>query len=134
MRTAALDESRYRELLDETLPVAIHTEQEYRRLLARTTELMERPDEELSEEEGRMLELLSIIVDEYENRTHSLPKTDPGRMLATILEERGMRPSALWGVLPKSRVSEILNGKRGVSKAQARQLAELLHVPIELFL
>ena len=37
-------------------------------------------------------------------------------------------------VLPKSRVSEILSGKRGISKAQAKQLAELFRVPAELFL
>ena len=46
----------------------------------------------------------------------------------------GLKPSDLWSVLPKSRVSEILSGKRGISKAQAKQLAELLRVPVELFL
>ena len=55
-------------------------------------------------------------------------------MLAYLLEEKKMKPSDLWAVLPKSRVSEILNGKRGISKAQARQLSELLRVPIDLLL
>jgi antitoxin component HigA of HigAB toxin-antitoxin module len=45
-----------------------------------------------------------------------------------------MSASDLWRVLPKSRVSEILNGKRGISKVQAEQLAELFRVPVELFL
>ena len=54
-------------------------------------------------------------------------------MLAYLLEEKNMKPSDLWTVLPKSRVSEILNGKRSISKAQARQLAELLRVPVDLF-
>ncbi|MCX6588612.1 MAG: helix-turn-helix domain-containing protein [Acidobacteria bacterium] len=45
-----------------------------------------------------------------------------------------MKPSELWAILPKSRVSEILNGKRSISKMQAKQLAALLRVPVELFL
>ena len=55
-------------------------------------------------------------------------------MLAHLLEEKGMKPSSLWTILPKSRVSEILSGKRGISKSPAKQLAELFRVPVELFL
>jgi HTH-type transcriptional regulator/antitoxin HigA len=55
-------------------------------------------------------------------------------MLAYLLKEKDMKPADLWTVLPKSRVSEILNGKRGISKAQAKQLAELFRVPVDLFM
>jgi antitoxin component HigA of HigAB toxin-antitoxin module len=92
MSIPLLDECQYRKLLDETLPVAIRTEEEYHRLLATAAALMEKP-------EG----------------------------------EKNMKPSDLWTVLPKSRVSEILNGKRSISKTQAKQLAELLRVPVDLF-
>jgi antitoxin component HigA of HigAB toxin-antitoxin module len=37
-------------------------------------------------------------------------------------------------MLPKSRVSEILSGKRGISKSQAKALANLLHMPVDVFL
>ena len=134
MSTTLLDERRYRELLDVTLPVAIRTKVEYGRLLTAAAALMERPDDEISEEEGRLLEMLSILIDEYENRAHPLPKAEPRKMLAHLLEEKNMKPSELWTILPKSRVSEILSGKRSISKAQARQLAELLRVPVDLFL
>jgi HTH-type transcriptional regulator / antitoxin HigA len=134
MSTALLNENQYRKLLEETLPVAIHTEKEYRRLLTAAAELMEKPDAELTEAEGRLLELLGILIEEYEARAHPLPKAEPHRMLAALLEEKGLKPSALWTVLPKSRVSEILNGKRGISKTQAKQLAGFLRVPVELFL
>jgi len=93
---------------------------------------MEKSEDEISEEEGRLLELLSIVIEEYENRAHPLPKAKPHRILAYLLKEKGMKPSDLWIVLPKSGVSEILGGKRGISKAQARQLAELFHVPLDL--
>jgi HTH-type transcriptional regulator/antitoxin HigA len=133
MSARLLDERQYQKLLDVTLPVAIRTKKEYLRLLGAATALMEKSDDEISEEEGRLLELLSILIEEYEDRAHPLPKAKPHRMLAYLLEEKRMKPSDLWTVLPKSRVSEILSGNRGISKAQAKQLAELLRVPVDLF-
>ena len=133
MSATLLDERQYRKLLDGTLPVAIRTEEEYHRLLGAAADLMEKSEDEISEEEGRFLELLSILIDEYEDRAHPLPKSKPHKMLAYLLKEKGMKPSDLWTVLPKSRVSEILSGKRGISKTQAKQLAELLRVPVDLF-
>jgi len=132
--TTLLNERQYQRLLDMALPVAIRSEQEHRRLLDTVAGLMEKPEDEISEEEGRLLELLSVLIEEYENRTQPLPKAQAHRMLAYLLEERRMKASDLWTVLPKSRVSEILNGKRGISKTQARKLADLFHVPVDLFL
>jgi HTH-type transcriptional regulator/antitoxin HigA len=134
MSATLLDERQYRNLLVEALPVAIRTEEEHHRLLGAAAGLMEKPEGEISEEEGRLLELLSILIEEYENRAHPLPKSEPHKMLAYLLQEKNMKPSDLWTVLPKSRVSEILNGKRSISKTQAKQLAELLRVPADLFL
>ena len=45
-----------------------------------------------------------------------------------------MKPSDLWPVHPKSRVSEILNGKRSFSKSHAKHLAELFRVSVDIFL
>ena len=56
-------------------------------------------------------------------------------MLAFLLEQRGLEPHDLWPVLgSKSRVSEILSGKRAISKAQARRLADFFHVAVGLFI
>ena len=116
------------------MPVVIHTDAEHERLLGAAAQLMDVPEADLSEEEGRLLEMLAILIEEYESRRHPLPKTEPHKMLSHLLTEKGWKPSDLWIVLPKSRVSEILSGKRGISKAQAKQLADLFRVPIELFL
>jgi HTH-type transcriptional regulator/antitoxin HigA len=134
MSTALLDKPKYKELLGETLPVVIHNEADYRRLLRAAAQIVERPEEEVGEEEGRLLEMLAMLIEEYEDRRHPLPQTEPHKMLSYLLTEKGMKPSDLWKVLPKSRISEILNGKRGISKAQAKQLAALFRVPVELFL
>ena len=129
-----LDERKYQKLLSRALPVVIQTEQEYRRLLGSAERLMENPEVELTSEEGRLLELLSVLIECYEDRRHPLPNAKPHKMLAHLLEEKSLTPSDLWQILPKSRVSEILNGKRGISKSQAKQLADFFRVPVELFL
>lgn len=49
------------------------------RLLGAAATLMEKPDKEISKEEGRLLKMLSILIDEYENRAHPLPKAVPHR-------------------------------------------------------
>jgi HTH-type transcriptional regulator/antitoxin HigA len=134
MSTATLDRRKYQQLLDEALPAVIHTDAEHKRLLAIASRLMERSDEALSREEGRLLELLGILIDQYEERRYPLPKSEPHKMLAHLLDEREMKPSDLWDVIPKSRVSEILSGKRSISKTQARQLSDRFHVPVDLFL
>jgi len=134
MNATLLDEPKYRKLLSRALPVVVRTDAEYRHLLRIVEQIMKKPEEEIGEEEGRLLELLGVLIEGYEDRTHPLPVTQPHKMLAHLLEEKGMVASDLWSVLPKSRVSEILNGKRGISKAQAKQLAELFRVPVELFL
>ena len=134
MNATLLDERKYQKLLSRALPVVVRTDAEYRRLLEIVERITEKPEEEIGEEEGRLLELLGVLIEGYEDRVHPLPATQPHAMLAHLLEEKGMRASDLWQVLPKSRVSEILNGKRGISKTQAKQLAELFRVPVELFL
>ena len=134
MSTATIDDRKYQRLLGKALPVVIRSETEYRRLMKTAQELIKQPEERLTAEEGRLLELLSMLLEEYEDRVHPLPKVDPGKMLAHLLEERGLRPADLSGVLPKSRVSEIMTGKRAMSKVQAKGLAAFFRVPVELFL
>jgi HTH-type transcriptional regulator / antitoxin HigA len=134
MSATLIDERHYRELLDVILPVVIRTKEEHQRLLSAAAALMEKLEDEISEEEGRFLELLSILIEEYENRAYPLPKAKPHKMLAYLLKEKNMKPSDLWTILPKSRVSEILNGKRSISKTQAKQLANLFRVQVDLFL
>lgn len=55
--------------------------------------------------------------------------------MAYLLERRGLSAKDLWPVIgSKGRVSEILSGKREISKEQARMLAEFFGVRMVLFL
>jgi HTH-type transcriptional regulator/antitoxin HigA len=56
-------------------------------------------------------------------------------MAAFLLEHRGLKSSDLWPVVgSKGRVSEILSGKRPISKEQAKKLAQFFRVRADLFL
>jgi HTH-type transcriptional regulator/antitoxin HigA len=50
------------------------------------------------------------------------------------MEKRGLRHKDIWAVLGnKAAATEVLSGRRSISKTQARRLTEFFHVPIDLF-
>lgn len=93
MATVQFDERKYSKLLSRALPMVIQTDAEYSRIMETINALMRKPEEEQSEEEMRLLELLAILVEEYEERVDPVPKSTPGRMLAYLLEETGTKPA-----------------------------------------
>jgi len=121
--------------LGEAMPVVIETKQEHQQLLSALEALMDQDDDARSPEEGRLLKLLAMLIEEYEDRNIPLPRAEPHKMVKDLLEEKGLKPSDLWAVVgSKSRVSEILAGKRAISKDQAKSLATFFRVPVELFI
>jgi HTH-type transcriptional regulator / antitoxin HigA len=131
--TLELDKKTYGQLLGRALPHVIHTEEECERL---TNELM-RLDEltESSPEEKELAELLTVLIDEYETRRYPIPKASPRQTLRHLMEARDLTQKDLWKVFgSKGIASEVFHGKRAISWAQAKKLAELFHVGVELFI
>jgi HTH-type transcriptional regulator / antitoxin HigA len=129
-----IDGRRYGRLLGKALPVVIETEDEYQRLLGALEALMDKDEDAMSPEDGRLLKLLAMLIEEYDDRNIPLPRTEPNKMVKYLLEEKGLKQSDLGPVVgSKSRVSEIIAGKRSISKDQAKNLAAFFHVPVELF-
>jgi HTH-type transcriptional regulator/antitoxin HigA len=135
MSTQTLNPVAYGKLLADVQPHPIKSEREYDRLVAEVGRLMERGEKNLSAEESSLLEMLSILIEEYDRKHYPLSPSEPHKMLAFLLDQRGLEPHDLWPVLgSKSRVSEILSGRRAVSKANAKKLAAFFHVPVDLFI
>jgi HTH-type transcriptional regulator/antitoxin HigA len=131
--TIHLNENAYRQLLGRTLPHVIHTDEECERL----TNELERLDEgeRLSPEESELAELLTVLIDEYEERRYPIRKARPRQTLQHLMEARKLTQKDLWKVFgSKGITSEVFHGKRSISKAQARKLAEFFHVNVELFI
>lgn len=132
--TRKIDPVRYRRLLSRTMPVIIETEEENLRMLAIVEKLMKK-GEDLSAEEEKLLKLLARLIEDFEQRYYQPPEAEPLEVLHHLMEARGVKPSQLWEVFgSKGITSEVLNGKRGISKTHARALANYFHVPVDLFI
>ena len=131
----AINPERYGKLLAKTLPAVIGTKKEYERLLKEAEKLFDKGEENLSAEEQRVLELLVHLIQEYEESKYAVSEVPPPEMLLHIMESRDLKPKDLWPVFrSKGITSEVLNGKRTISKAQAKALAEFFKVSVELFI
>ena len=133
-KTVKLNQRRYAELLAAALPVKIETATQHQRMLAFAEKLIHK-GEQLSPEEVTLLKLLAHLIEEYEHRIYQPRKATPLEVLLDLMEVNELKQSDLWPVLKsKSVTSEIINGKRGISKANAKALAEFFHVSAEVFL
>jgi HTH-type transcriptional regulator/antitoxin HigA len=82
-----------------------------------------------------LLELLATLVENYESEHYPMPNASPDEVLAHLMEARKLKQIDLVGILgSKGVVSEVVNGKRGISKAQAKALGKFFHVSPELFI
>jgi HTH-type transcriptional regulator/antitoxin HigA len=129
-----IDPTRYKRLLSKTMPVVIETEQENERMLTVVEKLMEK-GEQLSPEEEKLLKLFSRLIEDFEQRYYQPKEATPLEVLQHLMEASDSKQSHLWEVFgSKGIASEVLNGKRGISKAQAKALANYFHVPADLFI
>ena len=132
---SALNVSGYSKLLQRYTPKVIKTAKENERALKAIAELMTKGDDGRTPEEDAALDLLATLVDEFERRTYDIPAADPVGILQFLMEQHQLRPIDLAGTLgSRARVSEILSGKRAISKEQARKLSERFHVSPALFI
>jgi HTH-type transcriptional regulator/antitoxin HigA len=130
--TMEIKDSVYAKLLVKSLPRPIRTEDEHARLTEVLLGLDERED--LSPEEEALAEVLTLLIEDYEGKFHPLPNISPNESLKALMEERGLKHKDIWPILGnKGAASEILSGKRSISKAQAKRLADFFRVPIDIF-
>jgi len=113
-------------------PKVIHTEAEYRAALARVEELM---DAEPGTPEGEELNLLGLLVEQYEDETFPIGLPDPIEAIRFRMEQAGLQQKDLVPYIGSpSKVSEVLSGKRRLSLAMIRRLHKGLGIPAEVLL
>lgn len=123
----------YSNLLAEIAPRAIETEAEYERLLAIAEQLTFNRNK--TPDERSIYQLLVILIETYESQQYAMPISPPHEILQHIMESSGIRQSDLVGKIGSSGVvSEIVNGKRSISKAQAKVLGHMFKVSPSLFI
>ena len=128
-----VDPRRYGELLSEILPTVIHTEQQNERYIAQLEQLCAR--RHLSPEEQELAELMTLLIEDFEKKHYALQPASPIEALRELMESNGLKQKDVVDVFGSpSVVSEVLNGKRQLSKEHIRKLSKRFNVSAELFL
>jgi HTH-type transcriptional regulator / antitoxin HigA len=134
--TLTFNREQYAQLLIKYQPKVIETEQEYRQALTVVEYFVFKKERTL--EELALYDLAIMLVKDYE--TKICPMDDwrtqtPTEMLQYLLKASGKKQSDLVGVIGSSGiVSEVVNGKRSISKSQAKKLGEIFQVSPSLFI
>ena len=85
--------------------------------------------------EGDELEVLGILVDQYENEHFPIGLPDPIEAIKFRMEQMGYNQTDLANIVGlKSRASEILNKKRKLSLEMIRQLHDRLNIPTDVLI
>ena len=89
----------------------------------------------LDKGEEAYLDVLSDLIAMYEDRYHPIPPASDAEILRHLIEARGVTQSevAIEAGIARSTVSEILSGKRPISKSHIGKLAAYFCVPPEVF-
>jgi HTH-type transcriptional regulator/antitoxin HigA len=134
MGALVIDDKKYARVLAKFLPRVIATDEEHERMLGEVEKLMDK-GEHRSAEEDAALDLMVRLVKDYEEEHHPLPDPSPREMLVYLMEQRGLKQADLLPVF-KSRgyVSDVINAKRAISRAHARELAGFFKVSANLFI
>ena len=117
----------------ETLTTrTIKTPEQYGQVMERIEILLNsKPDTP----EFELLEVLSILADEYENRVSPMPKLDPIEAIKYDMEEKGLQQKDMVKYLgSKSKVSEVLNRKTGLTMKMIKSLYNDLGIPASILL
>lgn len=131
--TLTSNPSDYAQLLSKYQPKVIETELENDRAIAFASELEHKVNRTPGED--TILELLVTLIDKFENEKYPIPEGTPYSMLLHLMEANGIKQENLVGVIgSRGVVSEVVNGKRSISKAQAKTLAEFFSVDVGLFI
>ena len=104
----------------------IKTEADYYKALERLELIF---DAAIDSKEGDEAEILSLLIDNYENKHYSIEAPDPIEAIKIRMEEMNIKQKDLVDIIGgKSRVSEILNRKKKLTVEMIRKLEEMLNL------
>jgi HTH-type transcriptional regulator/antitoxin HigA len=122
----------YAKLLADVLPHVIHTEEENDRCTAVLEQLLTK--KRRTPEERRLAELLTLLIEEFEQKHYTLKAATPVEIVRHLMEANHLRQVDLVDVFGTTSIaSEVLNGKRALAKAHIQNLSRRFHVSPSLF-
>ena len=112
----------------------IRTEQSYDEALDRVDVLMDL-DPKIESEQSDELEILVMLIEKYEEKFWKIEEPDPIEAIKVRMEQMHLKQKDLVPYIGnKSKVSEVINGKIGLSLSMISKLSVGLHLPLELLI
>lgn len=107
----------------------IRDEADYKMAMDRIEALL---DAEPGSPKGDELDVLSLLADEYEQKTFAIAEPDPVEFIKNVMEFRGTGQGELAAILDsRPRASEILNRRRPLTLGNIRKITAAWHVPAD---
>ena len=139
--STALAQPEYAALLARTLPAVIHSEKENERCIALLETLDHKEDrkgdrkaEKLTAAERRLAELLTVLIEDFEEQTYALKPARPVEVLRELIESNGLKQKDLLDIFSTPSIaSEVLREKRALTVEHIRKLSRRFHVSPEVF-
>jgi HTH-type transcriptional regulator / antitoxin HigA len=126
--------SEYAALLASAAPGVIRSEAENERCL-RALEVLDGKGGRMSAAERRLADLLTLLVEHFEERHYSLKPAGPVTVLEELMAANGLKQKDLLDVFgTPSIVSEVLSSKRQLTTEHIRKLSKRFHVSPEVFI
>lgn len=130
-----IDRESYGSVLSNYLPLPIRSQEDNERAILQIEALIHQPL--LTQAESDLLELLTQLVEHFESEYYAFPpekQATPLDMLLFLMESNRLKQVDLVGIIgSKGVVSEVINGKRGISKSMAIALGKRFNVEASLF-
>ncbi|MFN6087967.1 MAG: type II toxin-antitoxin system HigA family antitoxin [Cyclobacteriaceae bacterium] len=105
----------------------IKSKKEYQAALKRLDEIFDAP---ANTNEGDEAELLTLVIDVYENENFPIEAPDPIEAIKIRMEEMGLKQTDLIVIIgEKGKVSEVLNRRRKLNLNMIRRINKRLHIP-----
>ena len=119
---------------ETAIPRVIDTEAEYDRLETIFEALLDKGKR--SPEEDALFDLLTNLMEDYERRTLApISDASPIEMLEYLMRENDLKQKDVADIFGgQSVVSDVLRGKRGINKEQAKKLGEKFSVSPSAFI
>lgn len=113
---------------------SVRTEEDYAQARATIDSLLDEVGDNENHPLTDVLDYLADQVKAYEDANFQIPEAKPKEVLRLLMEQHGLKQEDLGDCAPQSRISDILSGKRSISKEIAKRLAHRFHVRADVFL
>lgn len=101
----------------------------------RALEELDRKGSRISAAERRLAELLTLLIENFEETHYALEPADPVTVIAELMSANGLKQKDLPGIFGTSSiVSEVLNGKRRLTTEHIRRLSRRFHASADVFI